>query len=159
MAGFAIWSLRLQVAPACTPRIRENAPGVVCIGMQGNDDAPPLIVVWDEDPEGLNEGASATNGMAEILRHLHKCWSTRFDVERAVVVQRDSDGAFDFVLPEWPSIPTATGLARVHWRPLRFPPGAPRTFEAFRWMYGTRAEAALASVRAIQSRPSSFAAT
>ncbi len=131
----------------------EGEPGIICVGMTGSDDSPPLVVIWDESPEGRNDGCSATNCIARVLAFLKKRWVGQFETDEALVVERDSDGAFDHVASAWPDSPDTNQPHHVDWRPLRWPGAEPRSFAAFRGMFGSRADAALIAAQLLQDNP------
>lgn len=139
--------LRLCVTSAASLRIVEHKPGIQCLGFPAANGNPALIVVWDEDV--LNEGASATNCIETVLRHLKERWAGVIPVEEALVVERDSAGDFDHAYPEWGG---SVAISRqqsptVNWRPLRWPDTKPRSAAAFEAMFGTRAQVVLDVVR------------
>lgn len=150
MADLTVLSARLHVVSAASMRIVHDKPGIVCVGLDAHDGAPPLLVIWDEDAEGHNDGCSATNSIAFVLAFLHRHWAGRFEVQRALVVERDSERAFDLVSPTWLGGSNAAAPPSIDWRALRWPGAEPRSFAAFRAMFGARADAAREAVRRLQ---------
>ncbi len=112
-----------------------------CLGFPAGGGLPALVVVMDEAL--YNEGASATNSIETVLLHLRKRWAGLIDVEKALVVERDSEGAFDHTYPNWGSNHFQGHGPSISWLPLRWPGITSRTEAAFVAMFGQRARVAL----------------
>jgi hypothetical protein len=150
MTDLTVLSVRLHVVSAVSMRIVQGKPGIVCVGLDAHEDAPPLVLIWDEDAEGHNDGCSATNAIAYVLAFLRQHWAGRLEVQRALVVERDSNRDFDLVSPSWLDGSNAAAPPAIGWRALRWPGTEPRSFAAFRGMFGARADTARDAVYRIQ---------
>lgn len=139
--------LRLQVVSAASQRILEGKPGMQCVGFPAAHGSPALVVVWDEGV--LNEGASATNSIESVLKHLRDRWAGVIPVEEALVVERDSAGDFDHAYPDWNGdVALMLGrLPRIRWKPMTWPGAAPRSIGAFEGVFGERARVAVEVIR------------
>lgn len=136
--------IRVKI-PGIGAKPRENEFGIVVVGVHLSRDEVPLLLVWDEGV--LNEGASATNAIEDLLLWLSTRWP-EFPVRQAVVVERDSQGSFDHAYPEWSGEePTIRPL--VSWRPLRWPAAEPRSHRAFEGLFGRNAREALSVLDAM----------
>jgi hypothetical protein len=80
------------------------------------------ILVWDEDG---NDGASSTNVMESVLEEAERAWHV--DVQQSRIVERDSVGHYDEVIPE--VLPC--GRRRIRWRALVHEGCEARSAQAF----------------------------
>lgn len=131
--------------PSPNARPVEHHPGLVLVGVAPSDGFPGLVLIWDEAEN--NQGASATNSIETVLLWLADRW-VGFPLHDAVLVERDSEGAFDHAYPKWQSGGRLTAPL-IEWRPLRWVGAAPRTREAFEGLFGASARAALAAVEQV----------
>lgn len=134
--------LRLCVQSAASLLVREGRSGIQCVGFPSAKGNPALVVVWDDDSG--NEGASATNSIETVLRYLRERWAGVIPVETALIIERDSTGAFDHAYPDWCTVRNqGARTPNVGWQPLHWPGAKPRSVDAFHSLFGVRAQVTL----------------
>lgn len=135
-----IWSTRFKVEDAVSQRIIQNADGIRVAAVLTDDGLIVLLVDMGE----RNHGCSLTNCMETVINHVNRQFlqSAGIAFERAIWVQIDSEGDFDWVKPL-----TSDGgtCIDVSWRPL-ISAGGERSRNAFVMEYGGYAHALLKAV-------------
>lgn len=132
--------LRVGVRSMAAAQVSRSERGLLCVGVRGRQGLPPLIAICDEtDTYG---GASATNAMACALEFLRREWQGVLPVQKSNIVEFDSDGGWDFVVPQW----RAGGTPTVEFLPLRWADSAPRSEAALAGAFASQAEAVLAAI-------------
>jgi hypothetical protein len=132
-----IISTRLKFANMQAVHPDPDSSGIRCVGVLGEQGEAPLLFVADNDE---NEGASSTNIMFRLLPALAEQWS-RFPVRSAIIIEQDSMGCFDRVVPTWHA---DNRQCEVRFTPLRYPSVPPRSRQAFEVLFGDCGRAALA---------------
>ena len=139
-----VLSVRVCVPISGGTCIEQDQPGIICCALPGAAGGQPLVLVADERER--NEGASATNSIELVLSWLAQHWAGVLEVREALVVESDSSGDYDFVVPQWDTAVAQTRGRDVActWRPLTWPGAKARSEAAFRGLFGRRAELVLA---------------
>lgn len=131
------------LVPHAGAPVQYGQRGIVIVAMAMRERShQPLLAIWDEGPD--NPGTSATNAMQALLSWAAAFWPL-YPINRALVLQRDSDGMFDEVSVRWtgdPSVPLA-----FNWRPVLARTREPRSWAAVQVLVGEeRAGAVKAAV-------------
>lgn len=125
--------LRMRVPCAGMSPVLDEA-GIIVTRAEGL--SGPVYLVIDEQEE--NTGASATNAMTQVVALVARQLKAG-SWQRALWVCRDSEAAFDWVVPTW-SDDLCVG---VRWAPLGWPGKALRSEAAFLGCLGRTARTML----------------
>jgi hypothetical protein len=128
---------RLRFANMLAAHPLPDPFGIRCVGVLGDQGEAPLLLVADTDE---NDGASATNVMFRLLPALVAEWK-QFPVTSSIVIEKDSMGCFDMVVPTWHA---ENSRCEVRFTPLRYPSVPPRSRQAFEVLFGDCGRFALA---------------
>jgi hypothetical protein len=98
-AGGRWFAQRLRVEQMYPMKVTMGGSGLLCIGVPEAHGCPALVAICDET--AAHGGASATNSMEGVLTVLESWWAGKVAVSRSNIIELDSLGQWDVVLPTW----------------------------------------------------------
>ena len=143
-----------NVRPDPSARREADNGGIVLSAVAsdtGTDRLAHVLVVDANSVNAPNAGASATNSMPLIVGKLagEVCDALRVSPGQTVWVEVDSDGHFDYVLPQWPGVIGAKAPIPVSWGPVLYPPLPSRSARAYYEPRGADARRLLTHVQGV----------
>lgn len=113
-AGGQWFAKRMRVEHLCPVKVSMRDSGLLCVGIREMQDCPPLVAICDET--AAHGGASATNSMEGVLTVLESLWVGKVAVSRSNIIELDSMGQWDVVLPTW----KGTRVQSVAFQPVKW---------------------------------------
>lgn len=128
---------RLRVEQMSPMRVSMGESGLLCVGIPEAHGFPGLVAVCDET--AAHGGASATNSMEGVLTVLESWWVGKVAVSRSNIIELDSMGQWDVVMPTW----KGARIQSVAFQPVKWVGCRPGSREAVLGVFGQMGELVL----------------
>lgn len=131
---------RLRVDQLAPFKVSMGAGGLLCVGVRATQGLPGVLAVCDETE--AHGGASATNSMERVLTLMASHWDGEFLVRGANIVELDSMGNWDLVVPTWERMQ----IQSVAFRPVKWVGCKPSSRQALLGVFGPMATTLLSAL-------------